>query len=36
MSPIEYCVLTFGTLLFLIGFLIDVIDKKQYLKPKRR
>jgi len=28
MSPIEYCVLTFGTLLFLIGFLIDVIDKK--------
>jgi hypothetical protein len=28
MSSIEYCVLTFGTLLFLIGFLIDVIDKK--------
>ena len=28
MGSIEYCVLTFGTLLFLIGFLIDVIDKK--------
>ena len=29
MSSIEYCVLTFGTLLLFIGFLIDVIDNNK-------
>jgi len=29
MSTIKYYVLTFGTLLFITGFLIDVIDKNK-------
>jgi hypothetical protein len=29
MSYLEYSILTFGTLLLFIGFLIDVIDKNK-------